>query len=201
MRLLLESEDKDGKPGFRETIERLSAEIPGLTLYIWPRENRENIQGGFARVHAKCAVADRTVAFLTSANLTSAALDRNIEMGVQIKGGDVPESIYQQFIGMIRAKEIFPYAVNRYTPQVKTKTTSLDELKDNLEPGSERLISFKNENFNLEEVRRFRVLSSEDARPKPNTVVLIRHLNQWLIGKYIWSKQQDSKASDCSIWC
>jgi hypothetical protein len=62
-----------------------------------------------------------------------------------------------------------------------------------LEPGSVRLISFKNKSFNIEEVRQFKVLSPEDTRPKPNTVVLIRNQNQWLIGKYAWSKQQDTE--------
>lgn len=114
VRMLLESEDKDGSSGFRNTIKRLQSDIPGLKLYVWPREKRESIEGGFARVHAKCVVVDQVSTFLTSANLTSAALDKNIEMGVHIQGGNIPPTIYQQFIGMIRAKEIAPYAAGHY---------------------------------------------------------------------------------------
>ena len=193
VRMLLESEDKDNSASFRDTIERLQAEIPGLTIYIWPREKREGTEGGFARVHAKCVVADQTNTFLTSANLTSAALDKNIEMGVHIQGGSVPQTIYQQFIGLIRAKEIFPFSVNRYEPKKNSEATPLEKLKDRLVAGSEHLLSFNNDKLGIEETRRFKVLSANDEKPKANTVVLIRHHDQWLVGKFVWSKQQDSE--------
>ncbi len=195
VRMLLESEDKgkDGSKSFRKTIKRLNTEIPGLTLYVWPREKREGIEGGFARVHAKGAVADKFRAFLTSANLTSAALDKNIEMGVRVQGGAVPSTIYQQFIGMIRAKEIVPYSANRFKTEAKPAATKLDQLVDDLEGGTELLLSFKNDNLNLEEIRRFKVLSLGDEKPKANTVVLVRENEQWLVGKYVWSKQQDTE--------
>jgi hypothetical protein len=38
-----------------------------------------------------------------------AALDKNIEMGVQITGGDTPLGIYNQFMSMINSEEIIPY--------------------------------------------------------------------------------------------
>lgn len=44
-------------------------------------------------MHAKAAVADSRTAFLTSANLTEAALERNMELGVLIRGGTLPPSI------------------------------------------------------------------------------------------------------------
>ena len=193
VRMLLESEDKDNSSSFRATIERLQSEILGLTIYIWPREKREGTEGGFARVHAKCAVADQSNVFLTSANLTSAALDKNIELGVNIRGGSVPSTIHQQFVGLIRAKEIFPFSLNRFESQKKSTAIPLEKLVDGLEVGTEKLVSFKNENLGIEEVRRFRVLDAEDERPKANSVVLIRHHSQWLVGKYAWSKQQDSE--------
>ncbi len=197
VRMLLESEDKEGSGGFRGTIKRLQADIPGLTLYVWPREKRDSIEGGFARVHAKCAVADQVTAFLTSANLTSAALDKNIEMGVHIQGGSVPPTIYQQFIGMIRAKEILPYAADRYLIQAVAKpvATPIAHLIDNLEIGSEKLLSFQNINLNVEEQRLFKVLGCNCVRPKINSLVLIRHKDQWLVGKYAWSKQQNTQGS------
>jgi len=194
VRMLLESEDKEGSNHFRDTIKRLQMDIPGLTLYVWPRERRESIEGGFARVHAKCAVADQVNAFLTSANLTSAALDKNIEMGVHIQGGSVPLTIYQQFIGMIRAKEIVSYAADRYlikTPS-KSKATALTQLKDNLEVGTEKLLSFQNTVHDFEEQLLFKVLGNNEERPKINSVVLIQHKNQWLVGKYGWIKMQES---------
>ena len=193
--MLLESEDKDGSEKFsgRATIERLQIEIPGLSIYIWPREKREGTEGGFARVHAKCAVADQSNAFLTSANLTSAALDKNIEMGVNVKGGSIPQMIHQQFIGLIRAKEIFPFSLNRYESQKKTAASHIGELSSGLDPGSVFELCFPNEKVGIEETRRFKVLSPNDELPKNNSVVLIRHQSQWLIGKYAWSKQQESE--------
>jgi len=193
VRMLLESEDKDGSNGFSKTIERLQTDIPGLTLYVWPREKRA-FEGGFARVHAKCAVADQANAFLTSANLTSAALDKNIEMGVHIQGGNVPLTIYQQFIAMIQTKEITPYGADRYLIKTssKSKATALTQLKDNLEVGTEKLLSFQNTYLDVEEQCLFKVLGHDSDMPKQNSLVLIRHEGQWLVGKYAWSKQQDT---------
>lgn len=195
VRMLIESEDKEGTYNFRETVKRLQTDIPGLTMYVWPRENRESTAGGFARVHAKCAVADQENAFITSANLTSAALDKNIEMGVHIEGGNIPPTIYQQFIGMIRAKEIMPFATNRYKLEsVKIPdATPVSLLGDNLEIGSAQLLSFHDYNHNVEEERLFRVLGFDEERPKQNSLVLIRHDDQWLVGKYAWSKQQGTE--------
>lgn len=193
VRMLIESEDKEGSNSFRKTVKRLQADIPGLTLYVWPREKRESIEGGFARVHAKCGVADQLNAFVTSANLTSAALDKNIEMGVHIHGGNIPQIIYRQFIGMIRAKEITPYAANRYLVKSTNKpaATPVAQLADNLTAGSEKLLSFQDTNLDFEEERLFKVLGNDEERPKQNSLVLIRHAGQWLVGKYTWSKQQD----------
>lgn len=194
VRMLLESEDKEGTNSFRDTIKRLQAQIPNLTLYVWPREKRESIEGGFARVHAKCAVADQMNVFLTSANLTSAALDKNIEMGVHIRGGAVPLKVYQVFVGMIAAKEITPYAAERYllSSANKPRTTHVSHLPDSLKVGSEELISFQNTKLNVEERRLFRVLDKEEERPRQNSLVLLRHGGQWLVGKYTWSRQQDT---------
>jgi phosphatidylserine/phosphatidylglycerophosphate/cardiolipin synthase-like enzyme len=41
-------------------------------------------------LHAKCAVADRRVLFVSSANLTEYALKLNMELGLLVRGGDLP---------------------------------------------------------------------------------------------------------------
>lgn len=193
VRMLLESEDKNDSEPFQKTIDRLLREIPGLTLYVWPREKRESVDSGFARVHAKCIVADQSNAFLTSANLTSAALDRNIEMGVNIRNGDVPKTIYQQFMALIRSEEIVPYAARQRIERDETSVTPLFLLVDDFSAGAELTISFDNENLNIQEVRTFKALAQNEDKPKLNSVVLIRHFNHWLVGKYTWSKQQDTE--------
>ena len=44
-----------------------------------------DLEGAGGVLHAKAVVADDEVVFVTSANLTEAALDRNIELGVLIR--------------------------------------------------------------------------------------------------------------------
>jgi phosphatidylserine/phosphatidylglycerophosphate/cardiolipin synthase-like enzyme len=52
-------------------------------LYEWAPERRPRDEKGRpGLMHAKAAVADSRIAFLTSANLTEAALERNMELGV-----------------------------------------------------------------------------------------------------------------------
>ena len=66
----------------------------GASLLQWPTERHPRDEQGHAGLmHVKAAVADSRVAFLTSANMTEAALERNIELGVLIRGGNLPASI------------------------------------------------------------------------------------------------------------
>lgn len=74
-----------------DSVGKLAEGVPGATIYVW--DSSAKIHGEetvSASVHAKCAVADRKLAFVTSANLTSAALERNMELGLLIRGGTVP---------------------------------------------------------------------------------------------------------------
>lgn len=41
-------------------------------------------------MHAKLAIADETVLFVSSANLTQAGIGKNIEAGILVHGGPVP---------------------------------------------------------------------------------------------------------------
>jgi|TARA_R110002051_G_scaffold3396_1_gene18379 phosphatidylserine/phosphatidylglycerophosphate/cardiolipin synthase-like enzyme len=195
VRMLLESEDKEGSNGFIDTINRLYVNIPNLKLYIWPRKNREYLQGGFARVHAKCAVADRRLAFITSANLTAAALDRNIEMGVNIEGGSIPENIFNQLSSMINSKEIIRYKPSASSVSAATKKNNvvrLEELPSSIQPGTYFEIEFENKKTGLKELRKFIVCDENKERPEAGTIVIIRHENNTFMGKYRWSKQQNT---------
>jgi cardiolipin synthase len=73
--------------------------LRGVEMYAWPVEQRS--QG--ARLHAKVAVADGEVAFVTSANLTGNALDENLEVGVLIRGGPCPRRLQDHFRALISA--------------------------------------------------------------------------------------------------
>jgi phosphatidylserine/phosphatidylglycerophosphate/cardiolipin synthase-like enzyme len=76
-------------------------------LLQWPLERRPRDEQGHAGLmHVKAAVADSRVAFLTSANLTEAALERNMELGVLIRGGGVPASIDRLIDALMESGEL-----------------------------------------------------------------------------------------------
>jgi cardiolipin synthase len=77
------------------------------TLLHWPPERRPRDEQGHAGLmHIKAAVADSKVAFLTSANLTEAALERNMELGVLIRGGGLPAAIDRLFDTLAESGEL-----------------------------------------------------------------------------------------------
>lgn len=72
-----------------------------VQLLTWPPTLLPDHDPGHASLHAKCAVADTRVALITSANLTSHALDRNMELGVLITGGDGPARLADHLDGLV----------------------------------------------------------------------------------------------------
>ena len=88
--LILETPDDPGGPltfGRRHPFEPIKSTA---SVYRWPREAREAFFGTAARLHAKCVIADRSAALVTSANLTSAGINDNIELGILVEAGPLP---------------------------------------------------------------------------------------------------------------
>lgn len=195
VKMLLESEDKEASNSFIDTIKRLNRNIPKIKLYIWPRANRASAQGGFARVHAKCAVADKQKAFITSANLTSAALDKNIEMGVNIEGGNIPRDIFNQLSAMINSKEIVQYDPKTLISKLASKSINviaLEALTDDLKAGTNIKVEFSNSDTGYKDIRNFIICDVNQDKPKAGTLVILKHNNEYLLGKYRWIKQQST---------
>ena len=194
VRMLLESTDKGADTFFKDTIARVTKELPGATIYVWPQENRDLGAGGYPSMHAKCAVADGKRAFLTSANLTSAAMDKNIETGVLADGGNVPRMLSRQFLNMITQGDIQTYAQVMHVPAAAEAQPSVIDIKD-LEPqrnyGETLLVKFHNEKLDVEETRAFRLVSQDDELPDKGKVVIIPS-DEWLVGKIHWQKQQNT---------
>lgn len=76
----------------------------------WPGSARPNVYydprslelgGPKGVLHAKAVVTDDEAVFITSANLTEAALDRNIEMGLVIRDHALAASVTSHFRGLI----------------------------------------------------------------------------------------------------
>lgn len=86
-----------------DTVRSLGTEVSRhAQLYIWPEAQRTpDAQGRVGALHAKCAVADRAVLFVSSANLTGHALSLNMELGVLIEGGALPGDVVTQYDRLI----------------------------------------------------------------------------------------------------
>ena len=83
----------------------------------WPGEARPRVfydprsldlDGPTGVLHAKAVVADGEAVFTTSANLTDAALDRNIELGVLIRDRALAASVTSHFRGLIERELLRP---------------------------------------------------------------------------------------------
>ncbi|MDY0004853.1 MAG: phospholipase D-like domain-containing protein, partial [Polyangia bacterium] len=67
-------------------------------IYTWKQKPEPFVDG---KVHAKVAVVDGERAFITSANLTGYALEKNMEAGVAIHGGPVPLTLRNHLQALI----------------------------------------------------------------------------------------------------
>lgn len=86
--MLLElSQDHGGSISF-DAIGKMRTLVPSANLHAWRYKDDEFLGGS---VHAKVAVADGELCFITSANLTGHAMEKNMEAGVLISGGQIPK--------------------------------------------------------------------------------------------------------------
>ncbi|MBM9518764.1 DISARM system phospholipase D-like protein DrmC [Desulforhopalus vacuolatus] len=90
--ILLESSKAHGGKIDIDSIDVFKKAIPSANVYAWNSESKTSARWNGA-VHAKCAVADGSLAFITSANLTRAAMENNMELGVLVRGGNLPEKL------------------------------------------------------------------------------------------------------------
>lgn len=83
----------------------------------WPGKARPDVyydprsldpDGPAGVLHAKAAVADRETVLVTSANLTDAALDRNIELGILVRDPGLAASVATHFQGLVTAGLLAP---------------------------------------------------------------------------------------------
>lgn len=91
VRMLLES-----APGI-DAAEAFTDLAGKVGLLEWPVAHRPLIGARPAAMHAKAVIADRKVAFVTSANLTGNAMDHNLEVGILVRGGTLPEKLHRHF--------------------------------------------------------------------------------------------------------
>lgn len=105
VRLILEDPDiSQGKVAFG-ALTALGHDVAAQSeVYVWPAEHRpKDSNGQHGSLHAKCAVADNRWLLVSSANLTEHAFHLNIELGVLVRGGDLPARVAQHWTSMMTA--------------------------------------------------------------------------------------------------
>jgi cardiolipin synthase len=104
IRVLVERSEKHGGNVSVDSFAALKRCVPDALLYEWKKSLTLKEPG--ASVHAKCAVADGKVAFITSANLSDAAMERNMELGVLLRGGQMPQLLDQHLMALIATNQV-----------------------------------------------------------------------------------------------
>jgi phosphatidylserine/phosphatidylglycerophosphate/cardiolipin synthase-like enzyme len=97
--ITLVMERQADNPGYHGSDIQFSG-IPAIRLH-WPSVERP--QG--ASLHAKIIVVDDETALVTSANLTSRAMEANLECGILIRGGSQPRAIRNHIL-QLQARNI-----------------------------------------------------------------------------------------------
>ena len=103
--ILLESSKSHGGKVNIDSIKTFRDRLPSANVYVWNTESEYSgkLNGS---VHAKCAVADGSLAFITSANLTMAAMELNMELGVLVRGGGLAKELDSHLDALVTTKII-----------------------------------------------------------------------------------------------
>ena len=99
--MLLEASDKHGGGVSIDGIGPMKKALSTAKVYFWG-EKSEEFDGG--KVHAKVAVSDENVCFISSANLTGHAMEKNMEAGVLIRGGAIPLKLHKHLEALVTTK-------------------------------------------------------------------------------------------------
>ena len=100
--LVVESHEKeDGNDSF-PPLYAFGKELSSKAeVFFWPLANRERDENGHRGVlHVKCAIIDGKAMLLSSANLTGSAMTMNMELGVLIRGGNMPEQVERHLLSL-----------------------------------------------------------------------------------------------------
>lgn len=99
--MLLEMSREHGGNISFDAIGKMRDAVPSAQLYSWMNKTDSFIGGS---VHAKIIVADEKICFITSANLTGHAMEKNMEAGLLLNGGNIPYLLKQHFFALISTK-------------------------------------------------------------------------------------------------
>lgn len=109
LRMVFETEKESGGKVSFDQVRSIHEILPEAKIFTWPLKNRYmDLNGHYGSIHAKCAIADRDIALVSSANLTGFALELNMELGLIVRGGNVARSISEHFDELIRRNVLVP---------------------------------------------------------------------------------------------
>lgn len=103
--MLLELAQGQGGSISFDVIGKMRTLVPAAKLYAWCDRADPFAEG---RVHAKVAVADGRMCFITSANLTGHAMEKNMEAGVLISGGRIGKLLGDHLRSLVDTKIVSP---------------------------------------------------------------------------------------------
>jgi phosphatidylserine/phosphatidylglycerophosphate/cardiolipin synthase-like enzyme len=108
IRLIVETPSRIEGQGEYDCLLALGQNVASAcSVYYWPQDKRSRDDNGkIGILHVKCAIADGYRMFLTSANLTDYAFTINMELGLLVSGGRLPEQIDCHFDSLIREKHL-----------------------------------------------------------------------------------------------
>lgn len=100
--IIIETPDRLEGQNTYSTLRALSPEVVAhCQLFYWPLEKRElDAKRKPGILHVKCAVVDGERMFLSSANLTEYAFTLNMELGILLRGGPLPQQVENHFVRM-----------------------------------------------------------------------------------------------------
>lgn len=103
IRVLMEASKTDGGSLERDQSKELVRAVPGAKIYRWTEKDAEHADG---KIHAKIALADDDMAFISSANFTGYAMEKNFEVGVLVREGSLSKDLHRHLHGLIDLRTI-----------------------------------------------------------------------------------------------
>lgn len=103
--MLLELSQTHGGSITFDALGKMRGLVPSADLYVWREKDSSYADGS---VHAKVAVADGEICFITSANLTGYAMEKNMEAGILLNGGQIPNQLMSHLCSLVQTKVISP---------------------------------------------------------------------------------------------
>lgn len=111
IRLLLETVRSDGKgPDCPKVFKQL---LPYVAALEWPRKSRPDHD--WTSMHVKVLIRDDDALLVTSANMSGAAMRKNMEVGVELRGGSTARRLRKHFDDLVEHGVLVPLSTTGST--------------------------------------------------------------------------------------